>query len=172
MNVSFTNASQNFLVVGFYVCMFNIRQSNSIFHWEKWKFLYVFVNICTKRSIKYFDFAFWHEICAQSHCVWPLKSISIPPKCGLIIIITTNNKYLIFILTMGYMIVAPRPYPSTKTHNFHTPIPHIIGKFYVIIYLYPMGKLIEKIDVPLLKDIPKNIYLNNMDAITHHPLAH
>jgi hypothetical protein len=73
---------------------------------------------------------------------------------------------------MGYMIVVPKHHPSTKTHNFHAPIPHIIGKFYVIIYLYPMGKLMEKIDVPLPKDIPKTIYLNNMAIVTNHPLAH
>lgn len=73
---------------------------------------------------------------------------------------------------MGYMIVAPKPYPSTKTHNFHTPIFHLIEIFYIIIYLYPIGKLIEKIDIPLPKDISKNIYLSNMVVVIHHPLAH
>ncbi len=32
VNVSFANASQKNLVVAVYMCMFNIRQLNSIFH--------------------------------------------------------------------------------------------------------------------------------------------
>lgn len=72
-----------------YMCMFSIKQFNSMFCWTNQSFKIFFVHICTQEWIKHFYFLHFNmRFCACAYWVWPLKIVSILPKHGNIFIHT------------------------------------------------------------------------------------
>jgi len=62
------------------MCVFNIKQLNSMFRWaDQIFFMCLCIFVLKDESTL---FAFWHVICAWSHSVWPSNIILRFSKCG------------------------------------------------------------------------------------------
>jgi hypothetical protein len=128
----------------FFICAcLALSSSTPCFCWTNQSFNIFFVHICTREWIKHFDFFHFNMgFCACTYWVWPLKIVSILPKCGNISIHTLPK--------IGeYNYGLPKPYyPSTKNHNVIICEPYWDENNLMLSWVNPWKKIIA-----LLEDI-------------------